>query len=231
MNAGIILAAGRGERMGAGTEKAFLELDGLPLIAYSLKAFDACGSIDAIVVVAPELRIDEVRSLCAALGIAKTAEVVAGGSTRQRSVMAGLAAIPDGTGIVAIHDAARVLVTPALIDATVASAREHGSGIAAGKVVDTLKVADGDMKAVSTVDRTRLWAVATPQAFPADEIRNAYADAARRGHDVTDDAGAFEACGRTTRLVEWREPNFKITFPEDLGRASAILRERRRTNT
>lgn len=226
MNAGIILAAGRGERMGAGTEKAFLELDGLPLIAYSLRAFDTCASIDGIVVVAPASRMDEVRALCAKLAIVKPVEVVSGGSTRQQSVMAGLSALAPEIEIAAIHDAARALVTPDLIAATVASALEHGSGVAASKVVDTLKVADDAMRAVSTVDRSRLWAVATPQTFRADVIRSAYAAVAQRGIDVTDDAGALEACGQQARLVEWREPNFKITFPEDLGRAALILRSR-----
>lgn len=227
MTAGIILAAGRGERMGAGTEKAFLELDGLPLFAYSIKAFDACEAVNRIVLVAPAARMAEAESICASICAAKPIEIVSGGASRQQSVMAGLASLGPETRIVAIHDAARALVTPELIAATVASAIEHGSGVAAGKVVDTLKVADGDMRAISTVDRSRLWAVATPQTFRADLIRHAYETAAAKGLDVTDDAGALEATGETARLVEWREPNFKITFPEDLERAALVLRSRK----
>lgn len=226
MTASIILAAGRGERMGAGTAKAFLRLGRRMVVEYSLLAFEACPDIDAIVLAAPAEMLDCSRALCESLGITKLAAIVAGGVARQDSVLSGLAAIPDGTDIVAIHDAARALVTPELISATISSAREFGSGVAACKVVDTIKAADDDMCVESTIDRSRLWAVATPQTFNMSLIRAAYDKVAKSGVSVTDDAGALEATGRAAKLVAWKGPNFKITYPEDLEMARLVLATR-----
>lgn len=224
MTAAIILAAGRGERMGAKEDKAFLNLGPRPLVAYSLAAFEACGDVDAIVLAVREGREDAARDLCRRLGVSKLSAVVIGGPLRQDSVRAGLAALPPDAEFVAVHDAARPLVTPELISATILSACEKGSGVAAAKVVDTLKLAGPDGVAVSTVDRAGLWAVATPQTFRAEILRRAYDAVTAAGAVVTDDAGALEFIGEKTSLVEWRRPNLKVTVAEDIAVAEALMR-------
>ena len=223
MIAAIILAAGRGERMGSKVDKAFLSLGPRPVVAYSLLAFQACPEIGAIVLVVRGDRIEASRDLCRELGVSKLFNVVAGGSLRQESVRAGLAALPAGTEIVAIHDSARPLVTPELISATIDSARKTGSGIAARKVVDTIKaVTDGNV-ADSTLDRSRLWAVETPQTFRTGLIRRAYEAVSQAGLTVTDDSGALELIGEKARLIDWRKPNLKVTVADDLATAGKLL--------
>jgi 2-C-methyl-D-erythritol 4-phosphate cytidylyltransferase len=224
MTAAIILAAGRGERMGGKEDKAFIGLGPRPIVAYSLLAFEACPEVEAIVLVVRGDRIASSRGLCRELGVSKVFAVVDGGSRRQDSVRAGLAAIPPEAGIVAIHDSARPLVTPELIAKTIESARKTGSGVAARKVVDTVKVVTDDNVAEATLDRSNLWAVATPQTFQTELIRRAYDAVAQAGQTVTDDAGAVEFIGEKTRLVDWRKPNLKVTVPEDLAVAENLLR-------
>ena len=224
MTAAIILAAGRGERMGAKVDKAFLSLGPKPLVAYSLLAFESCAAIGAIVLVVRRDRVAAAGEICRMFGVSKLLKVVTGGSSRQDSVRAGLAALPPEASLVAIHDSARPLVTPALISATVDSARKTGSGIAARKIVDTVKVVEKGNVAVSTLDRSRLWAVETPQSFRTALIRRAYDAVAEAGETVTDDAGALEFIGEKARLVEWQKPNLKVTVAEDLAIAGELLR-------
>ena len=224
MKAAIILAAGRGERMGGNVDKAFIGLGSRPIVAYSRLAFEACPVVGAIVLVVRGERIDSSRELCRELGISKLFAVVGGGGRRQESVQAGLAALPPEASIVAIHDSARPLVTPELIAATMESACETGSGVAARKVVDTIKVVKDGNVAEATLDRSNLWAVETPQTFQTDLIRRAYDAVTKAGQTVTDDAGAIEFIGEKARLVNWRKPNLKVTVPEDLAVAEKLLR-------
>ncbi len=224
MTAAIILAAGRGERMGAQEDKAFLNLGPRPLVAYSLLAFEACADIGTIVLVVRQDHVEASRELCRRLGVSKLFGVVEGGSRRQDSVQAGLAALPPEAELVSIHDAARPLVTPELIAATVASAREKGSGVAAHKVVDTIKVVMEGNIAVSTLDRSNLWAVETPQTFRTELIRRAYETVSNAGQTVTDDAGALEFINEKAKLVDWRKPNLKVTVADDLAIAGGLLR-------
>ena len=210
--------------MGGASDKAFLDLDSRPMVAYSLLAFQKCPDIDAIVLVVRPDKADPSRELCRALGVEKLAAVAEGGATRQDSVRAGLAALPSGTEVVTVHDAARPLVTPALVSRTVQSARECGTGVAAHRVVDTIKVVEEGMSVSSTPDRSKLWAVETPQSFRADLLRRAYGKVAEAGAVVTDDAGAVERLGDPVRLVESDLPNFKVTHPADLLLAAAVLR-------
>ena len=224
MTAAIILAAGRGERMGGKVDKAFIGLGPRPIVAYSLLAFEACPDVEAIILVVRGDRIAYSRNLCDELGISKIFAVVDGGSHRQDSVRAGLAALPSEAEIVAIHDSARPLVTPGLIAATIDSARKTGSGVAARKIVDTIKVVTDGNVAASTVDRTNLWAVETPQTFRSELIRHAYDAVAEAGSTVTDEAGALEFIGENARLVGWGKPNLKVTVPDDLAVAEKLLR-------
>ena len=223
MIAAIILAAGRGERMGGKEDKAFIGLGPKPIVAYSLLVFESSPEIGAIVLVVRGDRVEPARELCNKLGVSKLFAIVKGGSLRQDSVRAGLAALPSEAGIVAIHDSARPLVTNELIAATIDSARKTGSGVAARKIVDTIKVVTEGNVAASTLDRSNLWAVETPQTFDTGLIRRAYDAVAEAGQTVTDDAGAIEFIGERARLVDSRKPNFKITVPDDLAVAEKLL--------
>ncbi len=224
MTAAIIVAAGRVERMGAKVDKAFLSLGPRPLVAYSLLAFESCADIGAIILVVRRDRVASSREICNLFGISKLLKIVAGGERRQDSVRAGLAALPPEATFVAIHDSARPLVTPPLITATIDSARKSGSGIAARRVVDTIKVVEKGNIAAATPDRSKLWAVGTPQTFRTDLIVRAYNAVAEAGQTVTDDAGALEFIGEKARLVEWQKPNLKVTVAEDLAIAGELLR-------
>lgn len=219
----IILAAGRSTRMGGGLNKQFLELLGQPLIRYSLTAFQQCPLVDEIILV----RRPEYAAAAAAVArdFTKVQALVDGGAERQNSVWNGLEKAAGD--IVAVHDGARPLVTPTLIEATIASAREHGTGIAATKVVDTIKEATPARTVERTVDRSKLWAVQTPQTVRTELLRQAYAGVFKAGTIVTDEAAAVELLGHRVDLVETPFLNLKITTPHDLAMAEALLRQRR----
>lgn len=224
MTTAIIVGAGRGERMGANTDKAFLSLGPRPLVAYSMMAFEACPEIRQIVLVVRRDRIEAAKNMAQMFGISKLRAVVAGGAHRQDSVRKGLAELPPETRYVTIHDAARPLVTPALISETVKCAHQHGSGVAGRRMVDTVKLVEKAPVISRTVDRAPLWTVQTPQTFRLDLLRQAYARLAETGAVVTDDAAALEQIGVPVRLVEWAPVNLKVTIAEDLAVAAALLR-------
>lgn len=224
MNAGIIVAAGRAERMGPNLDKAFLSLGPRPVVAYALMAFQACPEIDQIVLVVRREQMAAAKGMAQMFGISKLRQIVAGGARRQDSVCNGLEALSDEVRLVAVHDGARPLATPELIAATVQCARRHGSGIAAARLVDTVKQVDRGMLVARTLDRSKLWTVQTPQTFKVELLKRAYARLAELKETVTDDAAAVEGLGEEVRLVEWGHPNLKITVAEDLTVAAAILR-------
>ena len=223
----IIAAAGSGERLRAGGPKALVELAGEAMLVFSLRAFAAAGSIDAVVVAAPPGQEDEVRAVA---GTAAT-KVVAGGATRSESVANALAALegagepPDG--LVAIHDAARPLVTPELIDRTVAALGQDAGAagvIAAERVADTLKKEAAAGVIAATVNREGLWAAQTPQVFRLAALRDVVGEEA--GTAATDEAMLIEREGWTVLLNESGQPNLKVTTPKDLELAELILRGR-----
>jgi 2-C-methyl-D-erythritol 4-phosphate cytidylyltransferase len=217
----IIVAAGRGERMGAGAPKAFLPVAGVPMLVRSARAFDAAPSVSAIALVVPADRIDETRALLE--GLEKPVTVVAGGERRQDSVRRGLEALPAGfDGIVLVHDAARPLVDVALIDAVASAAMRAGAAIPVLALADTIKrIEDGIVRA--TVDRDELGAAQTPQGFSVALLREAYDDADRDRAVLTDEAMAIERMGRPVRAVPGSARNRKITTPEDLAWAEDLL--------
>jgi 2-C-methyl-D-erythritol 4-phosphate cytidylyltransferase len=217
-NGVVIVGAGSSTRMG-GIDKVFAPLAGLPLLAHSLLAATRCQEVQCIVLVVAGDRLAEVRTRLPAAALGKLVAVVAGGARRQDSVVAGLAALPE-TGYVAIHDAARPLVTPALFSAGFAAARETGAAIAAVPVVDTLKRAALDGTIVETVPRERLWAVQTPQVFRSDLLIAAHRAAAG---EVTDDAMLVEALGHPVRVFAGSSANLKVTTPDDLVVAEALI--------
>lgn len=228
MTTAVITAAGSGVRMGGGTPKILLPLNGTPVVAWSVAAFAECRDVDAIVVVAHRDALETVRAIAEREAGGKLAAVVCGGSTRTASVRAGVAACPDGTDVVAVHDGARPCVSPAVISRTIAAARECGTGVAAARVVDTLKRAreepDGSAVVETTVDRASLWAVQTPQTARIELLRRAFDAVADDDPAITDEASALEKSGVRVRLVPCPEPNPKITYPGDVALASALLR-------
>jgi 2-C-methyl-D-erythritol 4-phosphate cytidylyltransferase len=214
----VIAAAGTGERLGAGGPKAFVELAGRPMLEWSLDAFRGASSIDEIVIAAPP--DDQQRA--AEQGVV----AVAGGAHRSESVANALALC--GGEIVVVHDAARPLVTPGLIDAVVEelAAEEDAAGvIAATPVTDTIKQAgDGD-RVERTLDRSGLWAVQTPQAFRAGALREALSDLDSLS-EASDDAMLVERRGGRILIHPTSPDNIKVTTPFDLRVAELILRER-----
>jgi len=224
MKSAIIVAAGMSKRMGPDVDKAFLTLGTRPVLAYSLTAFEKCPDIDSVVLVVRKDRVEAARNLVQMFGCAKVRSVVAGGARRQDSVAAGMAELHDETKIVVVHDGGRPCVSPQTISDTVASAKKYGSGVAAVKVTDTIKSVERGMTVSATVDRTKLWAVQTPQAFKKDLLNKALDFVAKKKLQVTDEASAVEAIDGKVQLVQSALSNIKITTPDDLLIAAALLK-------
>ncbi len=222
----IIVAAGRGERMGAGRPKAFLPLFGEPMVLRAARAFDAAASVGVVVVVVPATEVEAARGLLAPLS--KPTTVVAGGERRQDSVLAGMKQAQGGfDGIVLVHDAARPFVEPALVDAVAQAADAHGAAVPVCPVVDTMKrVRDGCV--VGTLDRDDLGAAQTPQGFRFALLVQAYEEAFRAGVTLTDECMAVERVGGTIAAVPGSPRNRKLTTPDDLAWAESLLREEAR---
>ena len=204
-------------------DKAFLTLGSKPMVAYSLLAFENSPSITHIVMVVRRERVDAAKEMAKIFGISKLSAVVAGGASRQASAAKGLAALPPEVSFVAVHDAARPMVTPELISLCVESARKKGSGVAAHRVFDTLKDCDKFGKVIRTIPRERLWAAETPQVFPAKTLREAYEKLNESKAAVTDDAEAVELLGQQVSMVEWKRPNPKITVVEDMQTVAMLM--------
>lgn len=224
MNAGIIVAGGKSERMGADMDKAFLSLGTKPVVLYSLFAFEKCRDIDEVILVVRKEKIDAARQAVRMFGCNKVKKVVGGGALRQNSVMNGLDEVGKDADIVVVHDGARPCVTAELISQTVASARQHGSGIAAVKITDTVKSVEKGMIISETIDRTKLWLVQTPQAFKLSLLQKALAAVEKKKVKVTDEASAVELVSSGVRLVPASFSNIKITTPDDLTLAAALMR-------
>lgn len=216
----IIVAAGESRRMG-GVDKIFTPLLGVPLILHSLRVFNASPLVDYIVLVVSSARVDEARRLVEERGLLKVRAVCAGGARRQDSVRAGLDALPPCAWVL-VHDGARCCISPSLIEAGLEAVRESGAAIAAVPVKDTVK-AVAEQRVQSTLDRSALWAVQTPQVFRAELILDAHR---RCQETVTDDAAMVERLGVPVRVFMGAYDNLKVTTPDDLLLAEAILRAR-----
>jgi 2-C-methyl-D-erythritol 4-phosphate cytidylyltransferase len=224
MVSAIIVAAGQGTRMRSTVDKLFLELAGCPVVAHTWRRFEAAECIQEIVIVVRDGRQSAFDKLAAHHAFKKPFRLVVGGKERQDSVWNGLEALSPGAEIVAIQDAARPCTSRALIAATVAAAREMGAAVAAQPVTDTIKESHDGKRIERTLDRTRLWAVQTPQTFRVEIIRRALSEVRQRGLVVTDDTAACELIGQPVQLVVRPEPNPKVTRPDDMPYVEAILR-------
>lgn len=222
----VIVAAGRGERMGV-RDKAELEIAGAPVIDYSLRAAADATAIGDIVVVSTQNRLEWHAGRLEALDLRPTGHVVAGGASRQSSVARGVEkAHALGARYVAIHDAARPLARPALFDQVFAAAERTGGAIAALPVADTIKKVD-NMIVAGTIDRTNLWHAQTPQAFATEKLLAALAIATERSLDFTDEAGLFELLGWEVEVVPGDPANLKLTYPHDWPLIDAIATARK----
>jgi 2-C-methyl-D-erythritol 4-phosphate cytidylyltransferase len=218
----LIVAGGRGTRMGGPQPKQFLELAGRPVLMHTLEAFDRWDASARLIVVLPEDQIDTWKRLCEAHVFGRIHRVVAGGETRFHSVRNGLGAVASN-GLIAVHDGVRPLVAPSVIAACFAAAADGGAAVPVVPVVESVREVDADGGS-RPVDRTRLRVVQTPQVFRADVLRAAYC----LPYDprFTDDASVVEASGVAVRLVPGNRENIKLTTPMDLLLAEQLMRRK-----
>ena len=220
----IIVAAGRGNRMGPNVDKLFLEVCGRPIIAHTWRAFDSSPDIDDIVLVIRDGLQPHFKELAAASRFTKPFQFAVGGAERQDSVWNGLLKVASETEFVAIQDGARPCTTPKIIADCLTAARQVGAAVAAQRVIDTLKEADQDQIVTRHLDRSKLWSVQTPQVFRTEIIRKALAEVLKRGLAITDDTWACEFIGQPVKLVESATLNPKATSPVDLPLIELVLK-------
>ena len=219
-----IIAAGFSQRM-EGANKLLLQLGGKPVLAHTLLAVDATEEIDEIVIACREEDIVAFAGICKDWGIQKPVKVIAGGKTREESVLRAAMEADPRSGILAVHDGARPFATPELISRVVKLARANYAAAPAIPVKDTIKVAVAGV-VQETPDRSRLYAVQTPQAFDAELLRAALKSALDAEVVLTDDCSAVERLGKEVYLTNGQEDNIKITTPWDMVIAEAILKKR-----
>jgi len=220
----IIVAGGSSQRMGF--DKLFAVIAGEPVIAHTIRAFECADCVSEIVLVTHEQRHDEIRSITSGAGFKKISSITPGGERRQDSVRAGLNTIDARAEYVAVHDAARPLITPRQIERAFAQCHVHGAAALAEPVNDTLKRADTNLLVVGSVDRHQLHAMQTPQIFERSLIEDAYRAVYAENILVTDEVSAVERLGRKIALVLNDDFNLKITYPRDLPVAEFILSDR-----
>lgn len=222
----IIVAAGQGSRMGTKINKQYLHLLNKPVLAHTVDVFERHSLIEGIIIVT---RQDEI-NLCneeviIPYNFRKVIKVVAGGKERQDSVYEGLKALPTQCELVVVHDGARPLITPNLIDEVLIAGRKEGAALVAVPVKDTIKRESGGFVS-ETIPRQEIWAVQTPQIFTKKIILEAYQEAYNQGFYGTDDASLVERLGKKVKIVPGSYENIKITTPEDLDIGKAIIARR-----
>ncbi|MBE6587312.1 MAG: 2-C-methyl-D-erythritol 4-phosphate cytidylyltransferase [Ruminococcaceae bacterium] len=216
----VILAAGNGTRFGGKVKKQYVEILGIPAVIRTIMAFEECDIIDEIILVGDKEALGE---LLSEYSFKKIAMVVSGGETRQESALLGFDSVSDKSKFVAIHDAARCLVTPEMIEATVKEAYKYRAAAAAHRSEDTVKIADKNGIVEKTTDRDKIWLVQTPQVFQNDVYRSAAYMAKKDDATVTDDCMLCERLGFEVKLCECGRENLKLTSPEDLMLCEAII--------
>jgi 2-C-methyl-D-erythritol 4-phosphate cytidylyltransferase len=224
MNSAVIVAAGKGTRMGPGMDKLFLEVAGRPVVAHTWRSFDLAPTIDEIILVVREGMQEAFHDIARSCGFKKNYRLVPGGKERQDSVWNGLEGISAQARLVAIQDAARPCTDAALIAATLAAAERTGAAVAAQRVTDTIKESENGQTISRHLDRSRLWAVQTPQTFQVEVIRKALGLVRQKGLLVTDDTAACELIGQPVELVESFRPNPKVTVQSDVPFIELLLR-------
>lgn len=220
----ILVAAGSSRRMGF--DKLAADLLGQSVLMRSFLALEACPEISEILVVTSPDRIEEIRQEAERGGLKKLREVIPGGAERYQSVHVGLSRLGDETDLVAVHDAARPLVTSTAITRCITAAADTGAAALAHRIVDTLKRADSSGIVSQAVNRENLWAMETPQVFSLTLLKEAYVTLITRGRAATDEVSVVAELGHPVQLVENQAPNPKITLPGDLELARVLLQAR-----
>jgi 2-C-methyl-D-erythritol 4-phosphate cytidylyltransferase len=226
----LIPAAGMGRRMGSDRNKLLLRLQDKPLLAWTLLAAEASGTISWIGIMGQPSDFPDFKEIIAELKLTKPILLVIGGNTRQESVYNGLQALPIEAERVLIHDGARCLATPELLDRCSEALQTCQGLIAAIPVKDTIKIVDETKTIQATPDRRNLWAAQTPQGFEVELLKHCHERGRKLGWEVTDDAALFEKCQLPVKIVEGEETNLKVTTPVDLAIAEFILRQRLNSN-
>jgi 2-C-methyl-D-erythritol 4-phosphate cytidylyltransferase len=223
MNVAIVVAAGKGTRLGGNRPKQFLELGGIPVVIHTLRQFERSREINEIVIVLPAEQTDSFLSLAKEFGLQKSMQVVAGGETRAQSVARGLALVGQAE-IVAVHDGVRPFVSPDEIDQVVNAARTTGAAVLVAPVTDTIKEIKED-RVIHTLPRADLRRALTPQCFRLELLKRAYQTLSEIevAREVTDDSVLVERLGVEVVAIEGSSRNIKITREEDLALAEAIL--------
>ena len=221
----VIVAAGKGRRMGTEISKQFLPLCGKEILAHTVEKFEKAACIRDIILVTGGDALQDVWQMAQEYGWKKIISVTEGGKERQDSVFLGLQQVPQDTEIVLIHDGVRPFVTEEILERSIAAAKETGGCVAGVPAKDTIKVCDAEGFAIATPDRSTLRAVQTPQVFDFDLLRGALQKAASDKAAVTDDCSAVERLGMKIRLVAGDERNLKVTTPLDLKIAELLLEE------
>jgi 2-C-methyl-D-erythritol 4-phosphate cytidylyltransferase len=220
----IIVAAGKGIRMGNAMRKQYIDLDGIPILARTLSVFGSCDQIDRIIMAVPGDDIDFCRNeIIPAAGTDKEVSLVAGGAQRQDSVYCSLKTIDTSDGIVLIHDGVRPFVKLEHVLFCIKGAREFGACILGIPAFDTVKQVNAKNEIVETRKRKRLWLAQTPQAFRLTMIKKAHEAAKQDGFLGTDDASLVERLGEVVKIIPGSRSNIKITGREDLKLARALL--------
>jgi 2-C-methyl-D-erythritol 4-phosphate cytidylyltransferase len=222
----IIVAAGSSQRMGF--DKLFALLDEKPVFFHSIDAFERTKPVSEIIVVGRKDRLGELEEIVRMHKWKKVREVVAGGVHRQDSVRAGLARMSGSAEYVAVHDAARPLVTPEQIERVFDLCREHGGAALAEPITDTVKRATEEGFVCASIERDRLYSMQTPQIFSRARLEQAYEIIMTEKISITDEVSALEHLGQKVILVPNEEYNFKITYPADLPLAAFVIRQRQR---
>jgi len=223
----IIPAAGSGRRMGGERAKQFLELDGRPLLAVTLKPLQHCGKVDTVILVVPSSEVGYCREkIVQRFGLDKVKKVVAGGGRRQDSVRMGVQATSGDYDLVLIHDGVRPLIESSLLEKVLEAGRTHRAVITGLPARETVKEVDSTKRVLRTYDRKKIWLVQTPQVFRYEDIALAHEKAFREGwKEATDDALLVERLGIPVHVVEGSEDNIKITTPRDLQIAHILMKK------
>lgn len=218
----VIAAGGKGSRMGASKNKVYLELEGIEVIARTVSVFEKNRNTDEIIIVTGKDDIEIFEELAVKYKFHKIRAVVCGGKTRAESVVKGLEKV-NGE-IVLIHDGARALITDAEINAVIEDCRKFGAAALGVRCKDTLKSADDKGFIASTIDRESTYMIQTPQAFFADDIKNAYQSV--NNLNLTDDCAVAEKAGIKIKITEGSSENIKLTTPSDMAVGAEIIRRR-----
>ena len=226
MNTAIVLAAGKGTRMNAGMNKQFMLINDRPLLAQTLAAFQSCNAIDSIILVAGREELKTCKEqILDVYGFDKVDKLVSGGSERQQSVYNGILELEDDCSIVVIHDGARPILPEGIIEKCIDGAKIYGAVSAGMPAKETIKILNEEGFVQYTPERGKVWVTQTPQAFKRDIIEKAHETANIKGISGTDDAFLVECMGIKVKMLEGSYENIKITTPEDIILAEAIMRK------